>query len=281
MTWFWWAILAVVAYSILGVLFKLVSNVEKNPLLISFMYLFVSSLCSFPLIIREGANFNVSSFVWFMLGLSIVVYTLASTFNFRAFQVADVSTATILTRSAPLWILIGGVFLFGEQLSPKQILGCLLVLAAIIILGLTGKRIKFERGELLALFSGLMFGAGALFDKWLLNYFNLSWYLFLSLFLTAVAIFVTFRKQIDLNGLLSKRKFLLMILIMGLLLTIGNVFLFTAYKDNGYVSLTNIITQMRIPIISLVGIVFLKERDKILNKIIATALIVIGIILLA
>ena len=273
--------MAVVAYSILGVLFKLVSNVEKNPLLISFMYLFVSSLCSFPLIIREGANFNVSSFVWFMLGLSIVVYTLASTFNFRAFQVADVSTATILTRSAPLWILIGGVFLFGEQLSPKQILGCLLVLAAIIILGLTGKRIKFERGELLALFSGLMFGAGALFDKWLLNYFNLSWYLFLSLFLTAVAIFVTFRKQIDLNGLLSKRKFLLMILIMGLLLTIGNVFLFTAYKDNGYVSLTNIITQMRIPIISLVGIVFLKERDKILNKIIATALIVIGIILLA
>lgn len=280
MNWFWLAILAMLSYSVLGILFKLVSLREHNPYLISFLYLFFSSFFTLPFVLIQGANFNVDLSIWLWLFLSIVVYTLASTLNFKAFQVTDVSTATILTRSAPLWILIGGTLIFREMLTLRQIFGSFLVILSIVILGLTSKRIRFQRGELYALFSGLMFGIGALFDKGLLNFFNLAWYQFLSLILTSVSIYVFYRKEISLDGLLSKKVTLLMIALMGILLTIGNVFLFTAYKSNGFVSLTNIITQVRIPIISVFGIVFLKEREKIPNKLLATILILVGAILL-
>lgn len=281
MSWFVYSLLAMACYSVLGILFKLVSNEKTNPYFVSFMYMVLSSAFTFPLIfIREGFNFNVPLIVWLALLASAVVYTLASVFNFKAYAATDAATATILTRSFLLWVLIGGVIIFKENLTTKQIIGCLLIIASVIVLGLSSARIKFKTGELFGIFSGLFFGAGALFDKGLLKYFNLTWYQFLSLFLTGILVFVTFRKRMNFAATVKSKQTLSVIAAMGALLTLGNIFLFSAYQNQGYVSLTNMITQLRIPVIFLYGFLFLRERERLPNKIVSTVFLITGAVLL-
>lgn len=75
---------------------------------------------------RSGRGFAV-------LGLSSLFYVLATVFLFAAIRLIGPLRTAIIDNSSPVWTVLLAALLFGELLSPAQIFGGALVIAAVLL----------------------------------------------------------------------------------------------------------------------------------------------------
>ena len=86
------------------------------------------------------------------------------------------TVVTPIRSTQPIWTVVGGVLIFGEQLSALQITGVSITLFSFMMFSLVGKKegISFTRNKwiwfiILATFAGT---ASALYDKFLIQQYN-------------------------------------------------------------------------------------------------------------
>ena len=127
----------------------------------------------------------------------------------------------------------------------------------------------------------VLISIGIAFDKYLLFYFSPIFYIFIA-FLGLPLPMLLMRKEAvpDFFWFLKNIRKNYKIIGVTLLLVIGAVSLMFAYKTGGEISRITPITGFGTVLLVVGGIVFLKERDHLWKKIVATLFGIIGVILL-
>ena len=254
------------------------STVEMKILLANVL----GMLCSLALMPLEQVQVSFNPFAIGLLLVNGGLMAIAGTLYYVGLKHIDISVSTVLTKTSVLVYTLGGIFLMGEQLTVLQIAGTALVilsLASINGLG-TLKKIKLNTWASILLVTGCLFGLSILSDNYLSQYFSPFFYLF-SMFTTTsiiLSVYYVLSKRVAFSA--PKQKMLLTQLVAAGLSVGGQALLLMTYRLGGYVSLSNLFALIRLPLVLIFGIIILKERSNIQQKLISIAILTAGLILL-
>ena len=71
---------------------------------------------------------------WTLLAASTGLYVLATTLLFAAVKMIGPLRTAAIDNTTPVWSVLFGLWLIGETLAPRQLLGIALVVGALIVL---------------------------------------------------------------------------------------------------------------------------------------------------
>lgn len=242
----------------------------------------VGMTCAFLLIPFEKLQYSIEPFPILLLFLNGLVMAIGYVLFFASFKRVELPIATLLTKTSVLVFILGGVFLFNEQLTALHIPGTVLIICSFLVLPSLGRMsgIRFSKWMGGLLVAGILFGISVLMDNYLSTYFSPFLYLGLLFAMTALILTLYFLIVDRSLFVLTSRKMLTQQTVSSILSVAGQAFLLNSYRLGGMVSISNILALIRLPIVVLLGILFLKEHDNWQRKVLAMSILVVGLVLL-
>lgn len=184
-----WLILALISALLLGIydVSKKVSvqgnaviPVLLSSVLISSGILFPFLLISFVFPERlEGTPFFVPKVDLYTHGLLVVKAVIVLTswlFAYFAMKHLPITLASPIKATQPVWVVVGGVLLFGEKLNGYQWAGVLVTLVSFFMFSFAGKKegfsLRSNKWILFIILATLTGAVSGLYDKYLLHRFD-------------------------------------------------------------------------------------------------------------
>ena len=257
---------------------KLLVMGKLNPILVGgWVHLLGGLICllGLPLIpIRLPAD----PLIWLGILGMIVVYTLGNIWYFSALAQSPLSEIDFFLRTSSLWTFLGGVLILSEPLGWGGLVGGGLILASVFSLSQQSQLGRFSRSQWLALGAALAFGAGNLVDKTLSLHFDALSYTFLNQILTGLGMLVI--AKTTLPQLRSPQLWGWGAWLVALTFVATQALLILAYQAGGAAGQVILVAQARLLILLFIGILILNERERLSRKLLATVLMVAGILVL-
>lgn len=283
MNWFIFALLTLfssILYSL--VLKKLITPKGSDPIIYGSFEIFSVAIMTLPFIAKTGFEFTGTLLQIFMLPLMGLTYALATFFMYTAIKELPLSEMVILTGTSVFWALIGGTVFLQEKFSLLKLFASCLIFFSIILVEYQKKKLKLSKYAIFAILSAMFFQGGALFDKYLVQFFNNFGYQFFNFILPAI--FILFLKPASfkkMGGYIKEKKNLLYPFFSAILLFLSFVFLFKAYKAGGEVSIITPILGTKSIFVVLSSLIILKEKERVWQKIVAAILTFTALLMLA
>jgi drug/metabolite transporter (DMT)-like permease len=207
-------------------------------------------------------------------------------FLYQVFKEVEVSIITIIMMSSNVFSLMIGKFIFAESITLMQYIGSvILILGCIFIIRPKKDHFLVSKKNLLYLFlAAIGLSAGFAIDKYAgLNLDIFATRFWISLLTCALFlifcfkdIFVKFKSQLNAVNIL-RVSFLITVLFY----PIYALAQYFAFYHGASVFLVDVLNNLSLVFILILEILFLKERDNLLQKIIATGIVGVGAVLLA
>lgn len=274
--WFILSVLSAIFFSITTLLQKVFLR-ENDTMEASAFFALVSSLVAFIFAIFSGFNLNGLSSVLPNFFVMPFLYAGAVLSLFAAFKRADASDVTVLGASRSIWVAIGSIIFLGETLANNTMIGTLLVILGIVVISYQRRREKPNKGHAFALLAALLFGIGFVNDAYIINTVNVPSYLFLSFFMPAIILTLLKPKALR---LFNDRKALKSMIVIAIFYVAQALAIFYAYHLGGQAAQVYPIGQSYVVLTVILAAIFLKERERIANKIVGTLLVFVGIVLI-
>jgi len=240
-----------------------------------------SSIIALALFSFEKWWFNpVPLYVWGLLLLSIILYTVFEGTHFYGRKYVDASTSSIIFRLNTVISVFMAFILLKEDVTLNKILATILILLGTYLVTVKKLSLKFNKGVIYILTATLALGLVRPVDKVAVNFFAPPLYTFF-IYIGPVLLMPFFPRLIKFGDI--KREIVLgkwLIPLLGLINIFEYYFMIKAY------ALAD--ASLVVPVVSLstvftviVGIIFLGERDNFVKKIIAGILAFIGLLLIS
>jgi len=271
-------ILASVAIGLTYVVNKKLSHGKFSASTFTFLISYVNAFISIPLLF---INFYITKnpFLWLLILVSALTFGLSSYFSFKAYKISDASTVSLIHKLNVVLAAVVGILFLREKYSSLSYIGLLLIVISNLFIIYDGKRIAVDRGIFYAFLMALTSSLAAVFDKIILKDFSAFTYVFINSILTGIMF--SFRKGIFSEGIKLFRQNTRLVLVTSVL-NVGSWAAFLFVLQNTTVSKTFPIYKSLSLIVPVVlGIVILKEKSKLWQKIVGTIVGVLGIALLA
>ncbi len=208
-------------------------------------------------------------------------------FSFYAMKYLPISIVSPIRSSAPLWTVIGAVFVFNESLNGNQWIGTVLIIACLFAYSVIGKKegIRFTHNIwIIFIFVGTILGSiSSLYDKYLIDILKISrmeiqaWfsvYQFLLMIPCVMFIWFPHRKTSD------KFQWRWTIPMIGIFLVFADFFYYYALSIPGaLIAVISPIRRSNVLISFLGGALIFKEKN-IAVKGIALIGVIIGVYIL-
>ena len=273
---FLFAFIAACIYAFNEILGKYIADKNSEPLLVGILINFYALCISLIFSLFQPIHYVLDSRIILGLISAGLIYALGTFTYYYSLKLCPISEFTLLTRASVVLIALGGVLIFKDPFTPLQILGGLLIIAGSIVISWRGRWILFHKGSLLALLTAFLFAVGALIDKSLVNNFSAAVYQVISYFLMTIFLLPSFYFLFKTSKKFPSKKSQVMIFISAFCFASAGFFLLKAYQSAGLVSYVNLITQLRIPIVVVYGLLVFHEKERIFNKLLAVVLIILG-----
>lgn len=283
MSWLILTILSAVFGSVARILQKvLLTDKDSDPFAFSFVFQLIVALM-FLVHALATNTFQTPDLSGLTINLMVMTffYSLGNIYTFKAFKIADASEVSVIFASSSVWAVISAIILLGERLTTQNILGIILIVLGVVSINYTKSKWQFNKGHLFGLLGAMLFGIAFTNDAYIINrYQSISSYMVLAF--TLPGILTLFLKPASIRRIPSY----LSLNILGKMFLCTSVYalsaltIFTAYKQGGPASIISPLQQLNIVLTVILGYIFLRERDKLPNKIIGTLLAFAGAILL-
>ncbi|MBI2074935.1 MAG: EamA family transporter [Candidatus Levybacteria bacterium] len=192
-------------------------------------------------------------------------------------QYSHLSISTILSRTRLIWIPLIGFLFMKEQLELFEYVGIVLLFAGVATT-VAPHKLFVDKGAVYANLAAIVIAVNVVLLKLVTPFASASVILFFYS-LPAVLLFPLIMRNAKVRLLASARKqFPLKVIAMLASVVAGYFFIWAL--QTGDVSKVNGIYQGMMATGVLAGIIFLKEREGIVRKIIGTAFAVIGVLML-
>lgn len=285
MTWFVFALISIVTLSISRILQRVLMKDEKSDnvtysivfqLLCAFLLLIFAFFTGFKLPPIQEYSFN---FIVLTIG-----YAAATVFLFKALKTTFVSEVTILMTSSSLWTIIVAFIFLKESFDIQKAIGTFLIISSIILIAKQKKEIKkyINKGALFALLSAFFFGITMVNDGYIINQAkpDINSYTAIAFLFPGIALLLLNLKSLPKIKHFTKPKKFTNMLFLSIAHSISAITFYFAYKYGGTASQLSPISQSSIIVTTILAVLFLKERQNLIEKIIAAILVSIGVILL-
>lgn len=212
-------------------------------------------------------------------GGAVAVYTVYNRFQFTMRRMVEASDAALISQIAPVASLIALYIVAGEELTMAKSLAALCILGGNALIVWQPGGGTSVRGLVMALLLFVCLGIGFAMDKIASASVSLPFYMLLIYFLPAVLTGLT--PPIAPSALKKESaSALLMLLLLAAVTVIGGLAGLQAFRlaEGGSVILLNSSSST---LTVLLGIVVLREYDRLLRKMIAALLVFAGICVLA
>ena len=212
--------------------------------------------------------------------LSIVFFGAGHIVYAKTLQRVEASAFSILFATQAVWIMLLGIVLLNETMTGMQIAGSVLILAGIVILTKKLRTLLADKGTLLGLLTGLMFGI-AIYTWSYVGRFTepVSWAAFSFIATSLVALAIRPRSVRKMPPLL-RPNVAWKLIALGVLYGIGSLAMLLAYKT-GTFALVTPIRQTSIVVTVILALTFLPaERKGVKRKLLAALVCVVGTILI-
>lgn len=212
-----WVLLAFVSAALLGCydFFKKVSLRDNSVLAVLLLNTLFSSLIFAPFIVLSHARLVTDDFLYvpqgslhqhLLLMLKAVIVLGSWLCGYIGIKHLPITIVSPIQATRPVFVLLGALLLFGEQLNAYQWIGVLTAIVSFFLLSRSGKRegINFahNRWILFVIMAALLGAVSALYDKFLMQHlrpmFVQSWFNIYQCVLMAVIVLAM--------NLLSKRQ---------------------------------------------------------------------------
>ncbi|MEI6144748.1 MAG: DMT family transporter [Candidatus Berkelbacteria bacterium] len=281
MSWQILLLISVIATSISAIYQKKTLNVEKtNPVVFSIGFqLSVSLLVGFALIIRgfdfENLFILIPGFIFMML-----IYAVGNLLRYGSLKKVDISRYTILFQLNVIVSVVASYIFLKEQLSFFQIVGIMLIFAGALIVLWKKKILKLHKGDWLAISSAIVYGIAFVNDALIVRTFDPLTFVFLAFLGPGLVLAIIFpKKLIQIKSLVSK-EVRYGFFMASILSAISAVTLYSAYKIGRNAAQLSSLNQISAVLIVILGILLLKEKDKLYRNIIGIIISTIGVLLL-
>ncbi len=179
-----WAALAFLSAALLGCydFFKKVSLKDNSVIAVLFLNTLFSTLLFLPFILLSCSGVITSGFLYvpavdlqthFLLLLKAVIVLASWLCGYFGIKHLPITIVSPIQSTRPVLVLLGALFIFGEQLNVYQWIGVVIAIFSVYLLSRSGKRegIDFVNNRWIALVAlAALFGAvSALYDKYLMR----------------------------------------------------------------------------------------------------------------
>jgi len=198
---------------------------------------------------------------------------------FKSFQLIDASENAILQSSQKLWTVLGAFLFLNELFSSKKLLGTIITIIGIALALWNKKRFILNKGVLFVLMATIFYAGADLISYYLVRDFDPLSLIVYVCFLPVVTLLLIRPKTVYKITFYFKPKYALLVSVLGLSDTLGTVCTYYAYQiGRNAAQITTILAMITI-ISVLMGIVFLKERSNVQNKLLGALVTAIGVLL--
>ena len=214
------------------------------------------------------------------LAVMTVIYGLGGIGIFTALKHTEASKYTVLFSSRALFSAIGFTIILGDVFDLKQALGALLLIGGIIVVNYGDLNWRFKKGDLYALLAGLCFGIANINDRILLNHFTLYTYLFLAFLFPPLFTLIISPKTVQQLRTVFSRGSAGVLLLTVVVNTLGSLAFFAALKVVDSPSKVTTVNLLGVIVTVVMAVVFLKERDRVPQKLAGAILSMVGVYLI-
>mgnify|MGYP002713058628 CR=1 FL=1 len=282
--WLLFTLAATLLTAIERILHRYVLRNNDDASIYTLAYQFAAAMFLVPTILVEFKDYNFSPAHipnYILLIISGIFWLGFGLLSFHADRYAQVSITSILSRTRLFWVLLIGLVFFDEVINSYTVGGIIFIFIGITILAfisLGGNR-GVNKGALFSLMAAISISIALSIDKYqsqssqlLLGMIALSAFLTPSAWLTVT---LSDKKNRIKALFAGKGKYVIFTALVGAL---SYWFLIKA------LSMANIskvipIYQSSITVAIVMGFFFLKERDKIFFKLLASIIVVVGAVL--
>ncbi len=281
MTWLAYTIVGVFAFAFYYTLSRLFLK-AKNTDAISYALLFNLVCASLLIAVSVSKGFVLVDLHKYALNLVVmgVLYTASQIFIFQASKTIEASEVIILSSTRILWTIGAAIVFLGESFDLAKLIGAGLILYSVYFVSHKKKRLKFEKGHVYAILAGVCLGVGFVNDAYVLRNADAFSYAALAFILPSILTLLIFpsvvgkiKKQFDI-GLLRNT------VLLGIFYTIGIMASYLAYQKGGTASQIVPIGQSVVIVTVILAAIFIGERDNLIKKLVAAALVTAGVLLL-
>lgn len=283
MTWITLALLSALFGSIARVLQKvLLSNKQGDAYALGIIFqIIVALIFLIYTIVTQSLEFPKISDLWLNLLIMTIFYCYGNIFTFKAFKLADASEVAVIFSSSSIWAIIAAAILLGERLTLTNYLGIALIVSGIVVINLTRTKWHLNIGHLFAALAALLFGVAFVNDAYIIGRYN-SIASYLVVAFTLPGIFTIFVNPSSIKAIphYFEKNMVLKLLICCVIYSLSSITIFSAYKAGGMASIISPLQQLSIILTTILSYIFLKERNRMPNKVIGSILAFAGAILL-
>jgi drug/metabolite transporter (DMT)-like permease len=255
---------------------------SEDPLAYAFLENLLTGLVFIPFAIFAW-SIPQEQIAWALLFISCMLWTAIAIVSMYSYKYTAVSLRAPISETRTFWLLLFSVLILSEVITYQKFFGVSLIFIGVIIIkfkkGLTYNSF-FDKGVLLTLVSALLSALTAIVDKKSMQYFTEGFYGMIVYLVPAVfiGIYISRKKIRDVKLIISKKlPWLFAVMILGF---VYYYFQLAALKL-AEVSIVYPILRLSTLFTVVGGIIFLNERENIVRKIIATIVVIAGVILVS
>lgn len=216
---------------------------------------------------------------WFAILATILLYGAGHIAYAKTLQIVEASIFSILFATNAIWTMLMGLILLNEHLNSSQVLGVVMIFASVFMLAERRGKLKLDRGILLGLLTGLLFGFATAAWAWVGRRADAASWTAISFLGPSLVVLATHPKATkEIKSFLSGAK-LIKVLFLGFFFSISAVTLLLAFQ-RGNVSLVAPLQQTTIIITTVLAVIFLHERNRLWLKFTAAIICFLGISLI-
>lgn len=255
-----------------------ISLTKFHPATLTFSYSLIGMVISAPLLFYE-AIFAKSSFVWILAVISPLIFALANYSGFSAYRSLEASVVSLISRFSLVVATLLALIFLQEHLTFMSIFGLICVLTGSMVLIFEKTRFVINRGIFFALLMASCYGIVAVLDRVVLNEFSPFTYVFVNNLIITLVLLP--QKGLRQDVVILVRKQPVLTLASALCGLLSWVAFLVAIRSGDLIRLYPIWESMALITTVVVGIIILKEIDKLNQKIFGTLVTILGIMLLS
>ena len=277
--WLFIVILYLIFAVIFGQTYKIITNNMKNAGALTVLAEGVAGGACFLFVPFFEIKFSSNIYVYVFLALACIFYALNDRLSTTVRKGVEASTFSIIKQTKTVFMIIAGLLFFKEPFVITKVMGAFLIVISNILVFYKKGSFKSNKYVWLGVLASAFLTIALFIDVNYSNEFNLPIYVAFTTLLPALLIFIF--DKVKLKDLIAEYKNCNKKLLFTVGITWAIMMILSLYAYQlGRVSIVAPLCSLTVILNVIVGYIFLNEKSRLPQKIIAGILIIVSIILI-
>ncbi len=277
--WETWVIIYLLSASIFAQSFKIANRNMKNANALTILLEIFTAVFAILFIPFFKISFATNVSIYLTLAIVFVIYAITDRLNIESRYGLEPSTFSMLKQLSTVFMLLFGFLLLKEEFKITKAMGAIIIILANLLLTFEKGKIHFNKYFIMSVISNFLFAVAMLINVNISEQFNLAIYTIMTVFIPSIIITLVTKTRIQTLkeefSLYNKKAFLLAAFTWCLML-ISSV---KAYQV-GDVTIVAPLFALTSIINVIIEFILNRNTKKLIPKLIAAILLVLGVIII-